>query len=62
MHDACYVRGREVRDMKSSPFFRARRLPFFPIFPLVPIAFMVAQAIMGITLFRRLRALEDRMA
>jgi hypothetical protein len=37
-----------------------RRIPFFPIIPLVPLTLLVAEAVATIVLFRRVRSLEAR--
>jgi hypothetical protein len=36
----------------------SRRIPFFPLIPLVPIAFMVVNVLVLNRLFRRMNALE----
>ena len=38
-----------------------RRIPFFPIIPLVPLGFMIVGAISLAMLFRRVNALEARI-
>jgi hypothetical protein len=40
--------------------FARQRIPFFPVIPLLPLAFVLANVTALVTLFRRLRRLEAR--
>jgi hypothetical protein len=40
----------------------AKKIPFFPVIPLVPLALFIANAFALATLFRRVRRIEARSA
>lgn len=43
-------------------FHRVKNLPFFPAIPLIPLAIVLSDAVLGVLTFKRLKRLETRVA